>query len=157
MKKRNIKIRLTGWQALLAVLLLIVLVIGVIVFIPMFVFFGLYTILSKFNLAHIDLFESFWHDCTYFGGFLLLLFAIVFAMDFIMLFFLAAFKIHLTKTVDFIGSIVQFLISIALFHYVVLPCFSRISLEWSALLIMFGLIYCIIAVFSYEKVSDDVA
>ena len=151
MKKRNFKIRLNGWSAIVIVSLLIVLAIAAVVLLPMFILFGLYNILAKFELAHIDLFESFWHDCTYFGGFILLLFIIIFAIDFLMLFILATFKIQLTKLVDLVGTLIQFLLSIAIFKMFMLPTFSRISMEWPAILILLGLLYVIIAVFSYEK------
>ncbi len=151
LKNKNFKIRLNGWSALVIILLGLVLFVGAIVFIPLFVMFGLYNILAKFDFAHIDLFESFWHDITYFGGFILLLVILVFALDFLTLFILAAFKIQITTLVDLLSIIVQMVISIGLFHRFVLPYFDRISIEWPGLIILFILLYGIIAIFSYEK------
>ena len=83
--------------------------------------------------------------------FILLLFIIIFAIDFLMLFVIATFKIKLTKLVDLVGTMIQFLLSIAIFKMFMLPSFTRISMEWPAILILLGLLYVIIAVFSYEK------
>ena len=150
-KNKNFKIRLNGWSALVVILLALVLFVSVIVFVPLFVMFGLYNILAKFELAHIDLFESFWHDITYFGGFILLLVLLIFALDFLTLFILAAFKIQITTLVDFISILIQMVISIGIFHKFVLPYFDRISMEWLGIIILFTLFYGIIAIFSYEK------
>ncbi|MBM7700670.1 hypothetical protein [Kurthia huakuii] len=151
MKNKNFKIRLNGWSALVVILLALVLFVSVIVFVPLFVMFGLYNILAKFELAHIDLFESFWHDITYFGGFILLLVLLIFALDFLTLFILAAFKIQITTLVDLISILIQMVISIGIFHKFVLPYFDRISMEWLGIIILFTLFYGIIAIFSYEK------
>lgn len=151
MKNKNFKIRLNGWSALLVFCLILTLGLGAGVFIPLFIMFGLYNILAKFDYAHIDLFESFWHDVFYFGGFTLLLCILVFALDFLTLFLLAAFKIQLTTFVDFFSIVVQMFIAIWLFNQFLLPCFTRISIETPGIWILFVLMYCIIAVFSYEK------
>lgn len=151
MKNKNFKIRLSGWSALLVFCCIIALGIGAGVFIPLFIMFGLYNILAKFDYAHIDLFESFWHDVFYFGGFTLLLCILVFTIDFMTLFLLAAFKIQLTTFVDLLSIVIQMFVAMFLFNKFLLPCFNRVSIETPGVWILFALLYCIIAVFSYEK------
>ncbi|WP_102693322.1 SepA family multidrug efflux transporter [Rummeliibacillus pycnus] len=153
-KHKKIKIRVSGWSALLLIIAILCISLTLAITVPYFGFYGLYTILAKFNLASIDIFEKWYQDLFYFGWFIILIFSMIILLDIICLFIIASCNIKLTKSIDTISTFVQFVISVVLFKKFIVTGFERINVTWSGSIILFLLLYIVVAVFSYEKTNN---
>ncbi|MEX3624554.1 hypothetical protein ACQKND_07260 [Viridibacillus arvi] len=150
-KNRKIKIRVSGWSALLILIMILILGLFLVVTVPLFGFFGLYNLLAKYDLASIQIFEQWYRNGLYYGWFLLLIAAMMFIVDFINLFVVASFNLLWSKPVAVISYAIQTAICAILFKSLIVMSFSRIDVTWAGSIIIFVLLYIIVAVFSYEK------
>lgn len=150
-RNKKIKIHVSGWSALLLIIVIFALILTLAITVPYFGFYGLFDIMEKFGLANIEIFEKGYQNFFYFGWFILLIFSMVVLLDFICLFIIASFNLNLTKKVDMISSIAQFATSIVIFKQFIVAGFNRIHITWTGSIILFLLLYIVIAVFSYEK------
>jgi len=153
-KHKKIKIRVSGWSALLLITAILCISITLAITVPYFGFYGLYTILAKFNLASIDIFEKWYQDLFYFGWFIILIFSMIILLDIISLFIIASCNIKLTRSLDMINTFVQFALSVVLFKKFIVSGFERINITWTGSIILFLLLYIVVAVFSYEKPNN---
>lgn len=150
-KNRKIKIRVSGWSALLILTMILLLALFLVVTVPLFGFYGLYNLFAKYDLATIQIFEHWYRNGFYFGWFLLLIAAMMFLVDFINLFVVASFNLLWSKPVAIISYTVQTAVCAIFFKSLLVMSFSRIDVTWTGSIILFILLYIIVAVFSYEK------
>ncbi|HWI49256.1 MAG TPA: hypothetical protein VNU45_13640 [Rummeliibacillus sp.] len=153
-RNKKIKIRVSGWSALLLIIAILAISLTLAITVPYFGFYGLYNILAKFNLASIDIFEKWYQDLFYFGWFIILIFSMIILLDLFCLFIIASCNIKLTKSIDAISTITQFAISVVLFKKFIVAGFERIDVTWTGSIILFLLLYVVVAVFSYEKPNN---
>ncbi|MGG0656144.1 hypothetical protein [Rummeliibacillus pycnus] len=153
-RNKKIKIRVSGWSALLILIAILGISLTLAITVPYFGFYGLYNILAKFNLAHIDIFEKWYQDLFYFGWFIILIFSMIILLDLLSLFVIANCNVKLTKSVDTVVTIAQFAISVVLFKKFIVAGFDRIDVTWTGSIIIFLLLYIVVAVFSFEKTKD---
>ena len=154
-RNKKIKVHVSGWPALLLLIALISIILTLAITVPYFGFYGLYTIMAKFNLANIEIFEKGYHNFFYFGWFILLIFSMIVLLDFVCLFIIASFNLKLTKFIDTISSIAQYAVSVMIFKKFIVAGFNRINVTWSGSIILFLMLYIIVAVFSYEKPKSE--
>lgn len=150
-RNKKIKVHVSGWPALLLVIAIIGILLTLAITVPYFGFYGLYNIMAKFNLATIEIFEKGYQNFFYFGWFILLIFSMIILLDFVSLFIIASFNLKLTKFVDTISSIAQYAVSVVIFKKCIVAGFNRINVTWNGSIILFLLLFIIIAVFSYEN------
>ncbi|MBK3495894.1 SepA family multidrug efflux transporter [Viridibacillus sp. YIM B01967] len=150
-KNRKIKIRVSGWSALLILIAILMIALVLVVTVPLFGFYGLYNVFAKYDLAAIQIFEQWYRNGIYFGWFLLLIAAMMFIVDFINLFVVASLNLPWSKPVAVISYAIQTAVCATLFKGLLVMSFSRIEVTWTGSIILFVLLYIIVAVFSYEK------
>ncbi|MBO2536866.1 MULTISPECIES: hypothetical protein [Rummeliibacillus] len=150
-RNKKIKIRVSGWSALLIITAMIGIFLTLILTVPFFGFYGLYNIMAKFDLTHIEIFEKGYQNFFYFSWFILLIFSMIVLLDFICLFIIAGFNLKLTRGIDIMSSLIQYVASIVIFKKFIVSGFNRIDVTWTGSAILFLLLYIIVAVFSYDK------
>ena len=107
--------------------------------------------MAKFDLTHIEIFEKGYQNFFYFSWFILLIFSMIVLLDFICLFIIAGFNLKLTRGIDIMSSLIQYVASIVIFKKFIVSGFNRIDVTWTGSAILFLLLYIIVAVFSYDK------
>ncbi|MGX9132919.1 hypothetical protein ACWV26_00690 [Rummeliibacillus sp. JY-2-4R] len=150
-RNKKIKIRVSGWPALLLIIAVICIFIALAISVPFFGFYGLFNIMSKFGLASIEIFENGYHNFFYFGWLIVLIISMIILLDLISLFVIASCNLKLTGKMDTLSTIIQFAISVIIFKKCIIAGFDRIDVTWGGSVILFLLLYIVVAVFSYEK------
>lgn len=150
-RNKKIKIHVSGWPALLLLIAIIGISLTLVITIPYFGFYGLYNIMAMYDLANIEIFEKGYQNFFYFGWFILLIFSMIVLLDFVCLFTIASFNFKLTKFIDIISFLVQYVVSVFIFKNFIVAGFNRIDVTWTGSIVIFLLLYIVVAVFSYEK------
>lgn len=154
-KNRQFKIRVSGCSGIAIISLLIIFVLALAVTIPLFGFFGLSFLLEKYQMSQLELFSLWYQNTLYFGWFLLLVFAIVFLIDFLGLFIIATLNLEYSPTVSIVSTLIQYGICLWVYHQVLMSIFKHIDVTWLGSCITVAIIYLVISVFTSSAVTDE--
>lgn len=155
-KKRNFKIRVSGYSGMLLVGLLIIILICLAITLPLFGFFGLSILLAKYQLSHIDIFSHWYQNALYFGWFLLIVLGIVFIIDLIGLFTIATLNLEYSPAINIFSTVIQFAVFLLIYHEILMNVFTRIDMTWLGSIITVALIYMITSAFTSTTIIDEV-
>lgn len=154
-KKRQFKIRVSGCSGIAIIGALIIFVIALAITLPLFGFFGLSILLAKYQLSHLEFFGHWYQNVLYFGWFLLLVFGIVFLIDFIGLFIIATFNIEYNIGVNIVSTLIQYGICLWIYHQVLMSIFNHIDVNWLGSCITVAIIYLVISVFTSTAIVEE--
>lgn len=154
-KNRQFKIRVSGCSGIAIISLLIICAVALAITVPLFGFFGLSFLLEKYQMSQLEFFGHWYQNALYFGWFLLLVFAIVFLIDFIGLFIIATFNVEYSVGVSIVSTVIQYGICLWIYHQVLMSIFERIDVNWLGSCITVAIIYLVISVFTSTNVIEE--
>lgn len=157
-KKRPLKIQVSGCSGVAIICFLAILILILSVSVPLFSFLGLATLLEKINLVNFDYYSHLYQNFLYFGWLLILILALVFVIDLLALFIMASFNIDYSPTMNWISTLLQFIMSTSIYFLVIGNIFHRVTLTWLGATITMLILYLIISTFTtteIEKYEDN--
>lgn len=154
-KKKHFKVQVSGCSGMAIIALITMIGFTLLITLPLFGFIGLSILLEKYGLSNLEVFSHWYQNLFYFGGFLLLVFGIVFLIDLIGLVVIAALDLEYSPLVNILSTLIQFGICLAIYHEILINIFIRVEVDWLGAGITVALIYLITSIFTSTNAIDE--